>query len=329
MTAFTVVVVTHNSVEVVDRCLLSCQRLLPAEILVVDNASLDGTAEAARRPGVRVFANRVNTGFAAAVNQGIAAARTPAVLLLNPDTELPPAIDPLLDALANPEVAAAAPALVDHAGRLQLGFSLRRLPEPRTLIFEVLGINRLLPGNPVNARYRCLDLDLTEDQDVEQPAGACLLIRKSAWELVGGFDEEFHPVWFEDVDFCRRLKSAGFRIRYVAGVAVRHRGAHSVGQIIPGYRDICWYASLLRYAAKAHTAGAVRAVAVALLAGLLPRTVAGIVRYRSFGQVTSFVHIARMAVQSLLHGRRGAGMKPGHTGNRTTQYIKSSSGTGT
>ena len=65
------------------------------------------------------------------------------------------------------------------------------------------------PGNPVNRRWRCHDLDLSVAQDVEQPAGACLLVRGSVWQELGGLDERFHPLWFEDVDFCQRLKQRG------------------------------------------------------------------------------------------------------------------------
>ncbi|HBY63657.1 MAG TPA: hypothetical protein DEH78_27855 [Solibacterales bacterium] len=328
MTAVSIVIVSYNSAEVLGTCIASCRRVNPAEIFVVDNASADNSVSVAQRAGAQVIVNTTNKGFAAAANQGIGASSSPAVLLLNPDTELPSSIEPLAAALEDGEVGAAAPVLVDDSGRAQLGFSIRRLPEAKALIFEVLGINRLLPGNPVNARYRCLDLDLTEDQDVEQPAGACLLIRKTAWGLVGGFDEEFHPVWFEDVDFCRRLRRAGFRIRLAAGVAVRHRGGHSVSNLTPGRRQACWYASLLKYAAKAYPGHAVRGIAGALLAGLLPRTITGIVKNRSLAHGSNFVVILRLAGQSLIEGRRGAVDGTGHTGKGTPQYIKSSSGTG-
>ncbi len=86
----------------------------------------------------------------------------------------------------------------------------------------MLGLNRLWPGNPVNRRYRCLDLDLEAAADVEQPAGAFLLIRRDAWQALGGFDEGFHPIWFEDVDFLKRARDAGYR-RALRSVA-RWRG---------------------------------------------------------------------------------------------------------
>ncbi len=81
----------------------------------------------------------------------------------------------------------------------------------------MLGINRLWPRNPVNWRFRCYDVDLQSMKpvEIEQPAGAFMMIRRDAWERVGGFDESFYPLWFEDVDFCCRLKLAGLRLFHV------------------------------------------------------------------------------------------------------------------
>ena len=98
----------------------------------------------------------------------------------------------------------AAGKLVDKTGVAQKGFTIRRFPTPASLIFELFGINRLWPSNPVNRRYRYLDRDLDQPGPVEQPAGAFLMFRRDVWKRLRGFDESFHPVWFEDVDYCRR-----------------------------------------------------------------------------------------------------------------------------
>ncbi len=116
------------------------------------------------------------------------------------------------------------------------GFTIRRFPTPLTLWFELCGFNRLWPSNPVNRRYRYLDRDLEQAGPVEQPAGAFLMFRRDVWERLGGFDEGFYPVWFEDVDFCRRAADAGYRIEYVPQVEAEHLGGHSVGQISEGCR---------------------------------------------------------------------------------------------
>ncbi|MEK7755042.1 MAG: glycosyltransferase, partial [Acidobacteriota bacterium] len=214
MNGTAIIVVTHNSAEVIGWCLESCLRSGAAEVVVVDNASTDPTLSQVRGfGGVRLIANRENRGFAAAVNQGVRATTEPFALLLNPDAELAGGVPELEAACSEPGVAAAAGVLAGEDGKPQRGFSVRRLPTAAALVFETLGLNRLWPTNPVNRRYRCLDLDLSLDQDVEQPAGAFLLLRRDVWKQLDGFDERFYPVWFEDVDYCRRLSDAGYRVR--------------------------------------------------------------------------------------------------------------------
>jgi N-acetylglucosaminyl-diphospho-decaprenol L-rhamnosyltransferase len=258
-------------------------------VLVVDNASADGTIDQIPSdPLVRVIANRENHGFAGGVNQGVREANAPLILLLNPDTVLMTPIDPLVTAIVANGHSGAAGMLVDERGNPQNGFTFRRLPTPLALAFEVLGINRIWPGNPVNRRYRCLDLDPQQAQEVEQPAGAFLLFRRSDWERLGGFDEGFHPVWFEDVDFCRRLLDAGGSIWFDPSVRARHHGGHSVQKIELGCRQRTWYGSLLRYAAKHYSPSSRRIVAGVVALAVLPRLLYGL-------QVSSIKSIWRMA----------------------------------
>jgi N-acetylglucosaminyl-diphospho-decaprenol L-rhamnosyltransferase len=189
-----VVVVTYNSGDVIERCLDSCAHL---RTVVIDNASRDNTRELVRRrPAVELVANPNNRGFAGAVNQGVALLDTEMILLLNPDVELNTSVDPLEDACSRDAVGLATGQLVDLQGRVQTGFTLRRFPTPLALAFEVMGINRVFPGNPVNRRYRCLDLDLSKPSEAEQPPGAFLMFRREVWQRLGGFDTQFHPLWF-------------------------------------------------------------------------------------------------------------------------------------
>ena len=246
--------------------------------VVVDNASADRSAERARAGGATVIENAENRGFAAAVNQGFRATDADFVLLLNPDVRLTTPVDPLVEAAAG---GLSAGQLTDDAGRPQTGFTIRRLPTAASLSFELLGINRLWRNNRVNRRYRYLDRDLGQPGPVEQPAGAFLMIRREVWEKLGGFDESFYPVWFEDVDFCRRALDAGFGIQYEPDVKAAHRGGHSVAQVPAGCRMRYWYGSLLRYAAKHLRPSGYRAVWLAALMGALPRIVTGIMRDKS------------------------------------------------
>jgi N-acetylglucosaminyl-diphospho-decaprenol L-rhamnosyltransferase len=272
--------------------------------IIVDNASGDDTLAQGRT--ARVIANQTNRGFAAAVNQGIAATDAEFILLLNPDVNLLSAVDTLVDSSKRHGMAAGK--LVDAAGQAQAGFTIRRFPTPATLIFEVLGINRLWPSNPVNRRYRYLDRSLDQAGPVEQPAGAFLMIRRDVWAKTGGFDEQFAPIWFEDVDFCRRAIDSGYRIEYVPSVAASHTGAHSIRALPPGCRAWYWCVSLLRYAAKHFRGSGFRAVCAAVLFSSVPRMFAGIIRERSISPIAAYCKITYFASRCLVSfqgARRG------------------------
>jgi N-acetylglucosaminyl-diphospho-decaprenol L-rhamnosyltransferase len=271
--------------------------------IVIDNASSDQTVEKLRaRSKVRAIANPQNRGFAAAANQGFQAADSDFVLLLNPDVELLTGVDALVEASRKYGIAAGK--LTDSQGRAQAGFTIRRFPTPAALICEILGINRLFPWNPVNRRYRYLDRDLNLPGEVEQPAGAFLMCRKDVWTALGGFDDGFKPVWFEDVDFCRRAVSAGYRIEYVPAVLARHGGAHSVNALTSGCRAVYWCVSLLRYAAKHFHFLGYRGICAALVLGSFPRMVGGMIRERNLEPVIAFSKIIQFAGLCLVSSRR-------------------------
>ena len=300
-----VVVVTYNSGEVIERCLDSCAK--QTLVVVVDNASQDNTAELVRRrSSVKLIVNAKNLGFAAAANQGVEALDTELVLLLNPDIELETPLDALEQACASPDTGLASGKLVDSKGRVQSGFTVRRFPTPTGLAFEALGINRLLPWNPANRRYRCLDLDLSKSADVEQPPGAFLMFRRDVWHRLGGFDTQFHPLWFEDVDFLKRARSLGLKIRYLPEVTARHRGGHSIASMNWGCREVCWYVSLLKYASKHFRPYAYRGVSAAVVLGSMFRAVIGVVQRRSLRPIQVYARIAKLAGRCMISGRAGA-----------------------
>ncbi|HVW85403.1 MAG TPA: glycosyltransferase family 2 protein, partial [Bryobacteraceae bacterium] len=250
MARVAIVIVTYNSADEVGGCLDALHGLPDTEILVVDNASTDATREEVRRRHIALIANNYNAGFAAAVNQGIRATTAPLVLLLNPDAHFERGLEHLEAEFRDPRTGAAGGLLTGPDGRPQTGFMARNLPTPATLIFEVLGINSLWPGNRVNWHYRCLEKNPVTPGLVEQPAGAFLMFPRGIWEQVGGFDERFWPVWFEDVDFCAKLKQAGFLVHYNPRAVAKHTGGHAVGVLALENRERYWYGSLLEYAAK-------------------------------------------------------------------------------
>lgn len=294
--------ITYNSAGFIRRAVESCLRQ-DISIMVVDNASTDGTlAEIPVDRRVAVLASGTNLGFAGGVNRAVRSSGSEYLLLLNPDTELIDPVAPLMAALIEKRHNAVAGLLVDGAGNPQKGFSFRRLPTPAALVFEVLGINRIWPVNPVNRWYRCLDLDPLQPQVVEQPAGACFLFRRADWERLGGFDERFYPVWYEDVDFCQRLLAAGGTIWFEPSVRVLHHGGHSVQNISVGCRQRFWYGSLLKYAAKHFRPPARRIVAVVVAVVVVPRILIGSKGERFRSQITSIKFIWRMARQCLRAG---------------------------
>ncbi len=296
MSGYGVVVVTYNSQAEVAGCLDSLAAAGATDIVVVDNASSDATvAEIRNRGDVRLIENPWNRGFAAAANQGIGALNLDCILLLNPDVRVCGGLDAMASACAAPDVAAVGGRLIEEDGRCQLGFMVRRFPTVMTLILEVLGLNRLWPGNPVNRRYRCRDFDASRTAEVEQPAGAFLMVRRDAWVLLGGFDETFFPLWFEDVDFCKRADEAGYRVLYVPEAAGVHAGGHSVRQLSCPNRWTYWYGTLLWYAAKHFRPMAVRAVSVAVMLGALLRAITALLRPASRGSTAAAVKVIRLA----------------------------------
>lgn len=304
-------IVTWNSAGAIRPCL---EAVLPhaARVLVIDNASYDESVAAVRAAGVEVIANPVNRGFAAAVNQGFAALDDcEAILLLNPDAVLVEGFDALRAELCTqPDVAVAAGVLAGADGRPQDGFSLRAFPTPAALAMESLGLNRLWARNPVNRRYRCLDFDFTRPADVEQPAGAFLLIRREAWRSAGGFDERFHPLWFEDVDFLKRLRDADWRVRYVPQARASHLGAHSIRQLAWDRRQLYWYGNLLKYTVRHFRLSGAFMVAAAVILGSAPKAVTGMIQRRSIQPLGVYGQIVRLTLGSLRAGRNGSGSAP-------------------
>jgi len=266
-----VLIVTYNSAKCIVACLESLRENGgSAEIVVVDNGSKDGTVEAVRRfPNVKLIASTSNLGFAAGVNRAARESQGESLLILNPDTVCRTSLAPLEEALRDSQkIVAVAPRLVDSKGEFQRGFAIRRLPTPASLIFEILLMNRAFPHNAINRRYRCLDFDPEQVTEVEQPAGACLLVRRASFEACGGMDEGFFPLWFEDVDFCKRLRQAGGSILYYPQVRIEHSGGHSLESVTFSEKQVYWYRNLLYYVHKHYSWGTGALVRVGLLMGI-------------------------------------------------------------
>jgi N-acetylglucosaminyl-diphospho-decaprenol L-rhamnosyltransferase len=230
--ALAVVIVTHNSGAEIGDCLASVvghTAPYPTEVVVVDNASTDGTPDRVRRlfPGVHVIETGGNVGFARANNVGAASTTAPLLLILNPDTVVPEgAIERLIAALvAHPEAAVTGPRLVDPRGRAELSFGPPISPwgELRQKILLSM-YNRNVP--PAVRYVEGLSRASGERAWV---SGACLLVRRQDWDDVGGFDERFF-MYTEDADLCQSLAARGRAIRFVAEAEVRHLRGRSASR---------------------------------------------------------------------------------------------------
>jgi len=293
------IVVAHNSREHIQGCLLALCRHGGWEVLLVDNASTDDTLQLAQTLAdrVQIAAEHENLGFAGAVNRALKMTNSEVVVILNPDAVPEPgALDRLAAAISNPEIGAAGGLLLDEHRNVQRGFVMRRFPTLAYMLCEILLLNRVWPLNPWNRSYRCLDEDYDRVQVVDQPAGAALAFRREVWQALGGFDEQFYPVWFEDVDFCRRLSDRGWKLLYEQDAIFSHAGGHSVSKLSYSERQLFWYRNLLRYFHKHHgrleslmlraaiVVGATIRVAT-VVAGAGPRSVSRTEALRAFGLV--------------------------------------------
>ena len=193
-------------------------------VVVVDNSSTDASLSIlSNHPRVKVIANIENAGYAIAANQGIAVCTTPYVLLLNVDLEvLPGSIEVLEQQMQREDVAIASPQLLFPDGRLQP--SLRAFPSASSVALYLSYLDRIFPTN-----YRLPSSDHQQIHEVDQPMGAAMLIRKSVWESVGRFDQEYF-LYMEEVDFCYRVKRSGYKIVYVPEAKMMHHAGGSSRQ---------------------------------------------------------------------------------------------------
>ncbi|MGC4085245.1 MAG: glycosyltransferase family 2 protein [Vicinamibacterales bacterium] len=218
-----IIIVSFNTRGDLETCLTSLVQHPPAvshEIIVVDNASSDDSADAAERfRGVRVIRNAVNQGFSAANNVGIRASAGELLLLLNSDTIVPPgAIDRMIDRLrAIPDVAVLGPRLVDGRGRVELSFG------PMLTPWSEIRQRRLVKGLAANnpAIVREVDALAASERRPDWVTGACLLVRRADADAVGGLDERYF-MYTEDVDFCAAIRARGRGIVFYPGAEVVH-----------------------------------------------------------------------------------------------------------
>jgi len=230
-----VIIVNYNVREFLRQSLLSLRRalaVLSAEIFVVDNASVDGSVEMVRQefPEVKIIANHKNLGFARANNQALRQALGRFVVLLNPDTVVQEntfsAVQTFL--AQHPETGIVGCKVLNPDGTLQLACR-RSFPAPWVAFTRLTGLSQLFPKSRWFGRYNLTYLPEDETAEVEAVSGSFMAVRREAVEQVGMLDESFF-LYGEDLDWCFRLRAAGWKIHYFPGTQIIHFKGESAKQ---------------------------------------------------------------------------------------------------
>lgn len=236
MTDLSIIIVSWNTRQSLQNCLASIYAQpwnIEFEVLVIDNASRDGSPQMVRRmfPQVNLIENVQNLGFARACNQGLRRAQGRFIALLNPDTQV------LHNALHNmvafldkhPDIGALGPKIMDANGTVDLRCA-RHLPTLATELFEKTRLDRRFPRSRVFGHYLMSYWDHNDSRDVEALSGACLMVRREVLAEVGMLDESFF-MYGEDIDWCYRIHKAGWRVFYYSEVQITHIAGQSTNLV--------------------------------------------------------------------------------------------------
>ncbi|NUM25381.1 MAG: glycosyltransferase family 2 protein [Candidatus Buchananbacteria bacterium] len=249
-----IIIVSWNVKDLLKKCLQSIEKYrnkLAVEIIVVDNASKDGTVEMLKTefPDVRLITNSNNLGFAAANNQGILRSQGDYILLLNPDTEV---IKDTLNKMLNfikirPQIGILGCKHLNPDWTLQP--SVRRFPAFWAIFFILTKLYKIFPNIPPIYYYFAEDFNYKISQPIDQVAGSCMMIRRQTIEEIGLLDERFF-IWFEEVDLCKRSKDAGWEVWYTPDAELIHYGGQSFRQVGTWKKQKIFFQSAIYYFRK-------------------------------------------------------------------------------
>jgi N-acetylglucosaminyl-diphospho-decaprenol L-rhamnosyltransferase len=251
-----VVIVNYNAGAYLTRCVASVLQNaggLDLDVLVIDNASQDGSAQVAKsaQPDIRVTMNPTNRGLSAAWNQGAEDTDSPWILFLNPDAELWAGDLAGLVKVGeeHPDVAVLGPVVRNADGTIYE--SGRRFPSVTQAVGHAF-VGAFNPDNRFTRSYRQTDSDRLSEREVDWVSGACMLVRRNAFEQVGRFDEAFF-LYAEELDLMTRLRDAGWKVLYTPELEILHEGAVSTGRSARMHR--MHSASIYRYYRKHRSSG--------------------------------------------------------------------------
>lgn len=262
-----IIIVSWNTCKLTADCVKSvidnCSGV-SYEIIVVDNASSDGSAGYIREhfPEVEVLENSSNLGFAAANNRGASAARGRYLLLLNSDTIVQEgAVEAMCRYLdENEDAALCTCKLLNEDGTLQ--WNVRRFPTFVAMLHRHTFFDYLKIFYTAREHYRMLDFDYDRDGDVDQVSGAVILVRASVYSELGGMDEHMH-FYFEETDFCYRIVEKGYRVHYTPAAEIVHLGGASSDKLSSAEVQLLYFKGMMYYFRK--NVGGVKAFGFVLL----------------------------------------------------------------
>lgn len=251
-----VVIVSWNVEKQLRRCLSSvmAQSGVAFEVFVVDNASSDGSGEMVKKEfsDAQLIENAQNVGFATANNQVLPAARGRHMLLLNPDTKLPD--DTLRKTVAyldaHRDVGVLGCAILHDDGKVQR--SVLRFPTIFSQALVLLKLQAFTLKPKILQQYYALDFDYSQERDVDQVMGAFFAINGEIVRTVGLLDGRFFA-WFEEVDYCKRVQKAGWKIRYTPLFSITHTGGQSFNQLLSIEQQVIFNRSMIHYFRKHHS----------------------------------------------------------------------------
>jgi GT2 family glycosyltransferase len=233
MSSVSIIIVTYNSEKEIINCINS---LLPqlndfdGEIIIIDNDSNDKTISFIKdidSKSISIIQNKENFGYTKANNQGVKNVKGDYILFLNPDTIVPNStIKNLLDEIKDDKnLGVMAPQLRFPDGEIQN--SCRRFPRRRDILYDSIGLSKIFNNSKEFNYWKMGDFDHKKSSLVDQPAGAALLIPKMIFDEIGLLDEQF-PMFFSDVDLCKRIWDAGYNVQYTIKSFIIHKGGASV-----------------------------------------------------------------------------------------------------
>ena len=222
-----VIIVNYNVKDFLQSLLLSLNKALKNishEIIIVDNASTDGSVELIKNnfQNITLIANKENLGFSRANNQGLKNSNGKYLLLINPDTIVSEdTISEMINFFKNnPGTGLAGCKILNPDGSLQLACR-RSFPGPWTSFCKVTGLSSLFPKSKIFARYNLTYLDENRSYEVDAVSGSFMMFTREVYEKIGGLDEEYF-MYGEDLDFCYRIQKVGYKIFYVHNTKIIH-----------------------------------------------------------------------------------------------------------